>query len=250
MITHLFTEVFYIPLYNALVGLIDVVPYADVGVAVVVLTLVVKLALFPLSQKALKTQQAMKDLEVPLAAIKEKYKDKPEELAKETFALYGKYGVNPLSGVLTALIQIPIIITLYYVFVRGGLPVINQNLLYAFVHVPQIVNMKFLGLINIQAKGTIFGAIAALSQFASAHYSLRDQELAPSGTSFKDDMAKGMHIQMRYVFPLMIFFAGFVVSGAVALYWTVSNLFIVGQEIYLRHIGLKGPNKKKLEILA
>ena len=249
MIGHIYGIIFYQPIYNALIGLIDIIPTADVGLAVVILTIVVKLILFPLTQKALITQLRMKELEKPLATIKEKYKDNAEEQTKQTFALYKKYEVNPFSGMLTLLIQLPVILTLYWVFTRGGLPTINTSLLYGFVHVPAMVSMKFLGLINIHVRSIFLAVCAGLSQFAQAHYSLRDQELAPSGTSFKDDMMQGMQIQMRYVLPLIIFAIGLGFAGAITLYWTVSNLFIVGQEIYLRKIGLKGPNRKKLDIV-
>jgi YidC/Oxa1 family membrane protein insertase len=155
--------------------------------------------------------------------------------------------VNPFLSILTLLIQLPIILTLYWVFTRGGLPVIKPELLYSFVHIPAVISMKFLGLLNIQKRSIFLAVCAGLSQFASAHYSLRDQTVATTGTSFKDDMMKGMQLQMRFVLPGIIFLLGLEFAGAVALYWTVSNLFIVGQEIYLRHIGVKGPNKKKLE---
>lgn len=233
-ITAIFTAIFYQPLYNALVGLIGIVPFADVGIAVIVLTVVVKLALFPLSQAALRTQKKMKELEAPLQVIKDKHKDNPQALAKETMELYRSNKVNPFAGILTMLIQIPILFGLYFVFYKGGLPIIDMKSLYSFIPVPEIINMKFLGLIDIHQKSTILAVIAAVSQFVQAHFSLRNQTLAPSGTSFKDDMMRGMHIQMRYVLPFIIFSAGSVLAGAVPLYWTISNLFIVGQEIYLK----------------
>lgn len=233
-ITAIFTAIFYQPLYNALVALISIVPFADVGIAVVVLTIVVKLALFPLSQAALRTQKKMKELEAPLQVIKDKHKDNPQILAKETMELYKSNNVNPFAGILTMFIQIPVIFGLYFVFYKGGLPDIHSDILYPFVHAPSFVNMKFLGLIDIHQKSTILAVIAAVSQFVQAHFSLSNQTLAPSGTSFKDDMMRGMHIQMRYVLPFVIFSAGSVLAGAVPLYWTISNLFIVGQEIYLK----------------
>ena len=145
----LFNTLLFEPLYNALVFLIGIVPGADVGIAVILLTIFVKLILFPLSKKAVHTQIKMKVLQKPLEELKEKYKDNREELAKKMIALYQEHKLNPLSSIALIFIQLPVIFALYWVFLRGGLPEINQDLLYSFVQVPEMINMNFLGLINV-----------------------------------------------------------------------------------------------------
>ena len=112
---HLF---FFDPLYNALMLLFKVLPWADAGIIVIILTILVRSAIFPLSRKAVLTQVKMAEIGPELEAIKEKYKDKAEEQARRTLALYKEKGVNPFSGILVIIIQIPIILALYQIFLH------------------------------------------------------------------------------------------------------------------------------------
>jgi YidC/Oxa1 family membrane protein insertase len=86
----IFIETIYRPLYNALVWIIDILPHADIGFAVIILTILVKIILFPLSKKAIKTQLMMKDIEQPLKDLREQHKDNPQELAHKTLDLCTK----------------------------------------------------------------------------------------------------------------------------------------------------------------
>ncbi len=95
----LFTELLYQPLYNILIGLIDILPNADIGFAVIILTVFVKVILFPLSKKAIKTQLLMKEIEPELKELKVKYKDNQQELAQKTLQMYRDKGVNPFAGI-------------------------------------------------------------------------------------------------------------------------------------------------------
>ncbi|MDA8611255.1 YidC/Oxa1 family membrane protein insertase [Candidatus Pacebacteria bacterium] len=233
----LFNNLLFEPLYNALVFLIDIIPGADVGLAVVVLTIIVKLILFPLSKKAVHTQIKMRDLQKPLDELKEKYKNNREEMGRAMLELYKKHKINPFSGILLIFIQIPVILALYWVFLRGGLPEINTSILYSFVPAPDYVNMEFLGFLNIaEAKGFILALLAAVSQHFQARFSFPKQPPAPKGEkpSFKDDMMRGMGIQIKWVLPIVVFFISYGLISVVALYWVVSNLFAIGQELYIR----------------
>jgi YidC/Oxa1 family membrane protein insertase len=233
MFSFIYNNFFYNPLYNGLVFLIDVLPGADVGLAVVILTIVVKLILFPLSQKALKTQAVMKIAQKDIDAVKAKYKDNRELLAKETLAVYRKYKINPFAGFLTLLIQIPVLFALYFIFYKGGLPSINIDILYSFVSVPSIVNMKFLGLFGVGAHSIIAALLVGITQAVQAHYALSASQV-PEGTGFKTDFVKGLHLQMKYVFPVIISLIAYSLISVVSIYWIVSNLFGIGQELYLR----------------
>ena len=103
---------FYDPLYKTLAFLLKILPLADIGLAVIILTITVRLILFPLSRKAVLTQMRMTELAPELEVIREKYKDKPEEQARKTLSLYQEKKVNPFSGIFVILIQIPIILDL------------------------------------------------------------------------------------------------------------------------------------------
>ena len=152
MIGEVFNTVFFNPIYNGLIFLLDVVPFIDVGIAVILVTVVVKLVLFPFSLKMVKTQLAVKALEPEITKLKETHKKDKQEQAKQTMALYKEKGVNPFSGFLLILIQIPVIFALYWVFLRGGLPEINVDILYSFTPIPENINMNFLGLIDVSQK--------------------------------------------------------------------------------------------------
>ncbi|MEN9647663.1 MAG: hypothetical protein RLY57_467 [Candidatus Parcubacteria bacterium] len=233
MFSFIFHTFFYNPLYNSLVFLIDILPGADVGLAVVILTIGVKLVLFPLSQKALKAQASIKLAQKEIDEIKVKYADNREVLAREMLAVYKKYNINPFAGFLTLLIQIPVLFALYFIFYKSGLPVINTSILYHFTTIPDIVNMKFLGIFDVSARSLVAAVLVGITQAIQARYALSKQEV-PTEAGFKGDFVRGLHIQMKYVFPVMITLIAYSLISVVSLYWIVSNLFGIGQELYLR----------------
>ena len=234
MLSNIWNVVLYQPLLNALAFLVSVIPGGDVGVAVIILTILVKVVLFPLSQKSIESQAQMSILTPELNKIKASGASK-EEQARLTFELYKEHKTNPFSGCLLVLIQIPIIFALYYVFLKG----INfeSGLLYSFIHIPEHSNMLFLGLLDITQKSLILAVLAGVSQYLQAHFMPKPTASpAPSGAapSFQESFAKSMSMQMKYIFPFIVAFIAYSISGAVALYWITSNLFMVGQQIYVK----------------
>src|SRR3989338_9741209 len=124
--------IFYVPLYNGLIFLIGVLPGHSVGIAVILFTVIVKLLLSPLSHKAAKFQLEMKAHEGDLNRIKEKYKNDKQAQGKAILEFYREKKVNPFAAIIPLFIQIPIVIALYYVFYKGGLPSVDASLLYSF----------------------------------------------------------------------------------------------------------------------
>lgn len=238
----LFFETLYRPLYNILVGLIDVLPHADIGFAVIILTILVKVVLFPLSKKSIQTQLVMKEIEGPLKEIREKYKDNPQEQAQRTMAMYRDSGINPFAGILLILIQLPIVISLYFVFAQSGLPVINPNLLYSFVPTPENIQTTFLGFIDLVSNKSILIALLVLiTQAIQIRFSLPKKEDMPMGESeMAKEFMKGLHFQMKYVLPVVTAVVSYTFISVVGLYWIVGNIFATLQEIYFR-----GTIKKK-----
>jgi len=232
MLSNIWNTVLYEPLVNALAFLVSIVPGGDVGLAVIMLTIFVKLALYPLSQKSIESQIKMNLLAPELKKIKASGASK-EEQAKQTFELYKQTKTNPFSGCLLVLIQIPIIFALYYVFLKGLN--IDNGLLYSFVSVPESINMEFLGILDIGSKSLILAVLAGVSQYFQALFmpkpSTPEKSDTPGG-SFQENFTKSMHTQMKYVFPFVVAFIAYSVSGAVALYWITSNIFAIGQQIY------------------
>ncbi|MCE9585663.1 YidC/Oxa1 family membrane protein insertase [Candidatus Nomurabacteria bacterium] len=232
MIHHLWDIALYKPFVNALVFLVSIVPGGDVGIAVILLTLIVKTILFPLSQRSIEGQSKMKILEPDLKKIKESGASK-EEQAKMTMELYKKHNANPFAGCLLVLIQLPIILALYYVFYKGLN--FDSSMFYNFVHSPEKINMNFLGLLNIGHKSLILAILAGVSQFFQAYFMPKptvSSNKDSKNQSFQDNFAKSMNMQMKYVLPFFITFIAYRISGAVALYWITSNIFAIGQQIY------------------
>ena len=239
--SYIWNTILYGPLLNALAFLVSIVPGGDVGIAVIILTLFVKTVLFPLSQRSIESQIKMNLLAPELKKIKDSGASK-EEQAKRTFELYKHHKTNPFSGCLLIFIQIPIIFALYYVFLKG----INlESGLYPFIHGPAHINMLFLGILDISQKNILILAIlAGISQYFQA--SLMPKPAISAKTeksSFQENMTNSMQTQMKYVFPFIIAFIAYSVSGAVALYWITSNIFAIGQQMYAN-------KKKRLAIEA
>jgi YidC/Oxa1 family membrane protein insertase len=238
MISALWHTIVYRPLYNILILLIGVLPGHSVGLAIIILTIIVRTALFPLTGKSIRAQKAMKELEPEIKKIREKYKDDKQEQAKKTMELYQEKGVTPFSGCLPLFIQIPIIIGLYMVF--KGLLHPDQLQLYSFVTHLGVLDMHFL-IFDLSAKSVILAVSAGIAQYFQATLSLgrqTPQAIAKSGPpSFQEDFAKSMQMQMRYVLPVMIGFIAFNTSAAVALYWTTSNILSITQELLIKRKG-------------
>lgn len=241
MLSSIWNAVLYQPLLNALAFLVSIIPGGDVGIAVIVLTVLVKVILFPLSQKSIKNQAAMNILAPEIKKIKASGASREEE-ARLTFELYKKHKTNPFSG---CLVQIPILIifiALYSVFIKE----LNfeRGVLYSFIHVPENINMFFLGILDIGKKKIFSLAIlAGVSQYFQAYFMPKLPMSSNTTESLQDSFTKSMNMQMRYIFPFAIaLMTYYFFSGAVALYLITSNIFAVGQQIYV--------NKTEKKVLA
>lgn len=233
MIASLFNTYLYDPLYNALIFLVGVVPAHDVGIAVIVLTILVRIVLFPLAKRAVETQMAMKSVAPEIEVLKKKYKDDREQQSRAIFALYKERGIHPFAGIGLVLLQFPILIALYWVFSHGGLPEIHTDTLYGFVVAPDTVNMLFLGLIPMNGHSIILAFTAGLSQLLYARLSMGPAQTAdpsPVESTLSGEMAKSFDMQARYILPVFIGVIGYTVVAAAPLYWTASNIFMIAQE--------------------
>jgi YidC/Oxa1 family membrane protein insertase len=231
--SNIYHTFFFNPLYNSLIALFSILPWADAGVVVIILTILVRFVLFPLSRKAVHTQIKMQEIGPELEKIKSKYKDNQEEMARKTLELYREKGVNPFSGIFVIIIQIPVIIALYQIFLHAGLPEIDTTILYEFIKVPENINTTFLGIMDITAKSIPLAILAAVTTFIQFVVSMRNQK-APQGNSFGDNLARSMQMQMKYIFPVIVFFISYHISGVIALYWFTTNVFTILQDIVIR----------------
>ncbi len=233
--SNLYHHFIFNPLYNALIAIFTFLPWADAGVAVILITIFVRVILFPLSQKAVVAQVKMQQISSDLQKIKEKYKDDTEEQARQTLALYKERGVNPFSGILVLLIQLPVVFAVYRIFLYTGFPQVDTALLYPFIHIPENISAVFLGM-DLTQKSAILAFLAALATFFQMRLATARMPAKAKGDekSFGDDLARSMQTQMKYFLPVLVFFIAYKISGVIALYWLTTNLFTIGQEIAVR----------------
>ncbi len=233
MISAFFHAVFYNPIYNALVAFVAIVPGSDVGIAVILLTISIRIILLPFSLSAARTQRAMKILEPKIKELKEKHKNNKEKEALETLALYREAHVNPFASIVTILVQIPILLALYWVFLYEPFSTINTLLLYTFTPVPHTASLEFLGLISVAGKSIFLAVFAGLSQFLQARMMLAGT-LQSSRGGAQGDFQKIITMQLTYIFPFLIGIISYTTSGAIALYFITTNLAGSLQEWYVR----------------
>lgn len=226
----------YEPIYNLLVFLVNIVPGGDIGVAVIIATLIVKFAIMPLSLAALRTQKGMQEIQPKLQEVREKYKNDKERQAREMFALYREHNINPLAGFAILFIQIPVLIGLYWVFSTETLPVVDMESLYSFVPAPETATALFLGIFLLSTPSLILAAIAAITQFVQARYAMPLPPPPAEGTkpSLQQEFGKAMTIQARYVLPLIIGVVAYT-SGAIALYFITSSTFGIGEALLRKY---------------
>lgn len=242
MISALFHQILYTPIYNLLIFFTDILPGGDIGIAVILVTIIVKLVTLPLSISAVKTSRHMKLIEPQIKKIKEKYKDDKEKLARETFALYKNNGIKPFSSILGTLIQLPVLIALYFVFRHEELLHANLNLLYPFVSIPETISPLFLNFFAITGHSVILALIAGVMQYFLAQVSIPIPEKSKEAGSMAEDFGRSMAIQARFILPMLIVVFAYT-SGAIALYFITSSIFGLFQELLVRK--MKQPEVKE-----
>ncbi|HPO05546.1 MAG TPA: YidC/Oxa1 family membrane protein insertase [Candidatus Gracilibacteria bacterium] len=217
----------YRPIYNLLVWLVKVMPQHSLALAIIALTIIVRIALLWPNYKAFLNQKAMQKIQPELEKLKEKYKDEKEKLAQETMQIWKKHKVSPSGSCLPVLMQFPFLIALFYVLKVG----INNNshLLYSMMadFDFQKINPHFFGL-NLDHAGTWYLAIIiGALQFWQMKVSLPAQSKTEEK---KDDPMKHANLMMKYFLPVMI--GGFVLSAPIglAIYWGISTFLTVGQQ--------------------
>jgi YidC/Oxa1 family membrane protein insertase len=230
MISAVFHAVVYEPLYNGLVYLIGIAPGHDAGLAVIALTVAVRAIIYPLSQRAIRSQQALKKIAPEIEALKKQYPDNSPEQARAIFALYKERNVRPFASIGLVFVQLPILIGLYVVFAHGGLPEIDASKLYSFVPSPAGVDMRFLGMDMAAAHNWILAVLTIVTQFIYTRLSLGPVKEHVAESSFSGDMARTFDTQARYILPIIIGVFAYSVVVAAPLYWVTSNIFMIVQE--------------------
>ncbi|MEO7905016.1 MAG: YidC/Oxa1 family membrane protein insertase [Candidatus Saccharimonadales bacterium] len=250
------------PIFNLLIGLYSIVPGGDFGISIIIFTVFVRFALYPLLKKQLHQTQAMKKLQPQLAKIKKAAKGNKQQESMQMMELYKQNGVNPFRSIGILLIQLPIFIALYSVIRiftehRDEIAKYTYNFLEPLQPIQQLINHpdqfneKLLGIVDLTKSAFAGGSIdiflillalvAAITQYimskqtmpqAESKRRLRDimAEAAEGKQSDQSEMNAIVMTKMMKVMPFFMFFIMVSLPGALALYYVTSNLVAVVQQ--------------------
>ncbi|OGY64090.1 MAG: hypothetical protein A3I89_03855 [Candidatus Harrisonbacteria bacterium RIFCSPLOWO2_02_FULL_41_11] len=223
----MFQTILYNPLINALVFLYNTVAFQDLGIAIILLTVFIRLIFAPLFYKSAKNQIILQRLQPEIKKIQHAHKDNKEKQAAAMMDLYKKHEVNPFSGFLMIIIQLPVLIALYQVFLQGLSPDIFVHL-YSFIVSPAHLNPMFLGLIDLEKRSILMVGLAAIAQYWQGRLTLpeikKGQELSPP---------ERIGRQMVYFGPILTVVILSSLPTAIGLYWLVTGVFSIVQQIYI-----------------
>ena len=223
---YLYNTFFYQPLLNALVAFYNTFAFQDLGVAIIFLTIVIRLILFPLFHKSVRHQAVMQRLQPEMKKIQEQHPKDRERQAKAMMELYRAHRINPFSGFLLLLVQLPVLIALYQVFSGILNPQEVAKVIYAFVHTPGALDPSFLGLINLSEQSIFMVGLAAFAQYIQGRLALPKRR---EGEALSD--AERMGRNMMFIAPLITLFVFWQFPAAVSLYWVVSSVFSIVQQL-------------------
>lgn len=235
LLSQIYNEILFRPLFNLLVGVADLLPGHNLGLAILVVTVLVRLILLPFSlhqaRHAAHQQKKMTDLKTELKKINERFQHDAAARSQATLELYRRAGLNPAAGCLPLLIQLPVLIALYRVFLSGVGPA-TAHYLYSFISLPTNLSPVFFS-IDLTIPNLLLAILAGLTQF----FQMRTMQPTPSqpGADEKSaQMMATMQRNMAFIFPVMTVFITLRLPAALALYWVATTLFALGQQALLK----------------
>lgn len=243
--TFLFDTVIYQPIYNLLIFIYNAVP--DFGIAIIIVTVLIKLFLIPLSKKQIESQKKMQELQPRIKEIQAKHKDDKEKQSRAMMELYKESKSNPFSGCLPMIVQLVFLIAIYRVLFNiseAGL-VVNSGDLYAFISNPGQINKMFLGIVDLSSAinfssialsslpHILLVVLAAGSQFIQTKMLMAKQPVKAAKQG-EADFSQIMTKQMLFLGPLLTLFIGIKFPAGLALYWLISTVFMILQQHYMQ----------------
>jgi len=223
----IFFEILTRPLLNVLIVIYNLIP--DFGVAIILFTILIRLILFPLHQKALKSQREMAELQPKLLKVKEEFKDDKQKQAEETMKIYKDHKINPFAGIFAILIQLPIFIALFQVL-RTDFAKDTLTSLYDFIPDPGVINQSLFGLVDLAKASVVIAVLAGITQFIQAKLT---SKWTPIPKTKGNNIGAMLQKNMLYFFPVLTFMIALSFPAGLSLYWTTSNVFGVIQQWYM-----------------
>lgn len=230
---NIFTTIIFQPILNLTVFLYNTVGFGDLGVAIIAMTVVVRAVLLPLSMKTMRSQRAMAQLAPEIEKVKAAHKGNTAAQSEAVMKLYKEKGVSPLAGCLPLLLQLPILIGVYQVFLKIFKPE-TLDLLYTFIPHPGSINHMMVGLLDISKGNAVLAILAGVTQFIQARAAMANQPATPQSAAINK--------QMTYLLPVMIVVISWNLPAGLALYWIATSLWSIGEQLYLnRRSGILAP---------
>ncbi len=226
---NLFNLILYKPLFNILILLYQYLPGQDFGIAIILLTILIRVLFYPLGAKAIKSQKILQELQPKTREIQKKYKDDKEKQTRAIMELYQKEKINPFSGCLPLLIQLPILFALYQVFRRGLVPEEMINL-YHFVPNPGQIDPTFFGIINLAQPLLILAILAGIFQFIQTKMITPKTSKVQKEEGQMAQFSGMMQKQTLYFFPIFTVLILWRLPAAIGLYWIITALFSIIQQ--------------------
>jgi YidC/Oxa1 family membrane protein insertase len=228
----MFKIFFYQPVLNLLIFLYNTIPGHDLGVVIIVLTLIIKSLLYPLSQKSIKSQKELQEIQPIINELKEKYKNNKEQMSKAMIGLYKENKINPFSSCLPLLIQLPFLIAVFSVF-NNGFGGDALSLVYSFISRPEEINMISLGFVDLSKPNYVLAFLAGLSQFFQTRMMTTKKPEIKSPGSNDENITAIMNKQMIYIMPLLTIFIGFSLPGGLTFYWFFTTILTILQQYWV-----------------
>lgn len=232
---YLYEAIFSRPILNVLIYFYETIAFRDLGISIILVTLLIRLILYPFFHKGAKQQMILQRLQPKIKKLQETHKDDKEKQAAALMELYKEHGVNPFSSILLLLIQIPILIALYRI-ILSGLGANELSGLYSFVANPGVINFTLLHFINLQARSIVLVVLAGIAQYFQARLAIWRNPAGDSVLSPAEKIAR----QMAFIGPIMTVVIFYNLPAAVGLYWLASSVFSVIQQLIVnKHIQKK-----------
>ena len=231
-IKSVFHVVVYQPVFNVLMALVAFMPGHDMGLAIIAMTFVIKGVMWPLNQKAMKSQRALAQLQPKIEELKKLHKGDQEALGKEMLALYAKEKVSPASSCLLVLVQLPVFIALYTAL-RHGLGGDGMDALYSFTPDPGVIKPTLLGLVDLAKPSIPLVLLAAAAQFVQGWLTVRQAKpKAPPASNDEETMAL-VNKNMMYMMPVVTLVIGWTLPAGLSLYWFVMTALTALQQYFI-----------------
>ncbi len=252
ILSFVFNDLLYYPLFNLMVFFYNIIPGHDIGIAIIMLTLLVRIVLYPVNTKAIKSQKRLQEIQPKMKEVQAKYKGNKEKQAKELMALYQKHKINPMSGCFPILIQFPILIALYWVFLNGFKDE-SLSIVYSFIANPGHINPISIGFVNLSETNIVLAFVAGILQYFQTKMIMGNKKEEDKEENKEEktpeektqDFAKSMSKQMIYLMPVLTFVFAMSFPSGLALYWATTTLFAIGQQYLI----IKKTKNQEVEIV-